>query len=58
MRRQGSLEKIVIWEKIECSRKRGIPNMKLVDSIKEAIGMSLQEMSRAVEDRTLWTSLI
>lgn len=32
--------------------------MKLVDFLKEAIGMSLQEMSRAVEDRTLWTSHI
>lgn len=32
----------------------GRPNMKWIDSIKEAIGMSLQELHRAVEDRTLW----
>ena len=31
--------------------------MRWIDSIQEAIGMSLQELSRAAEDRTLWTSL-
>ena len=44
--------------KVEGSRKRGRPNMRWIDSIKEAIGMSLQKLSRAVEDRRLWTSLI
>lgn len=29
--------------------------MKWIDSIKEAIGMSLQELSRAIQDRNLWT---
>lgn len=42
-------------EKIEGSRKRGRPNVRWIDSLKEAIGMSLQELSRAV-DRTLGTS--
>lgn len=32
--------------------------MKWINSVKEAIGMSQQELSRAVEDRTLWTSPI
>ena len=32
--------------------------MRWIDSIKEAIGVSLQDLSRAVEDRTWWTSLI
>ena len=32
--------------------------MRWIDSIKEAIGMSLQELSRAAEDRASWTSLI
>ena len=31
--------------------KKGIPNVKWIDSIKEAIGVSLQELSRAVEKR-------
>ena len=58
MRRQDSLEKTIMLGKVEGSRKRGRPNMRWIDSIEEAIGMSLQELSRAVEDRTLWTSLI
>lgn len=32
--------------------------MSWIDSMKEAIGTSLQELSRALEDRTSWTSLI
>ena len=32
--------------------------MRWIGSIQEAIGMSLQKLSRAVEDRTLWMSLI
>lgn len=44
--------------KIEGSRKRGRPNKRWTDSIEKAIGMSLQELSRAVENKTRWTSLI
>lgn len=32
--------------------------MREVDPITEAIGMNTQALSRAAEDRTLWTSLI
>lgn len=39
--RYGSLKKIIMLGKIEGGRKRGRPNMKCIDSIKEAIGMSL-----------------
>lgn len=35
------------------SRKRGRANMRWIDSIKEAIGISLQKLHRAAEDRTL-----
>lgn len=38
--------------------EKGTPNMRLIDSLKEAMGMSLQELSRAIADRTLWTSFI
>ena len=44
--------------KIEGSSKRGRPNMRWTDSIKEAIVTSRQELSRAVEHRTLWTSFV
>ena len=60
MRKQDSLENIIMLEKLEDSRKRGRPNMKQMDSRREAIGISLQELSRATEDRdavdrALWT---
>ena len=58
MRRQDSLEKIIMLGKAEGSRKRGRPNMRGVDSKKEAIGRSLQKLHRAVEDKTLRTSFI
>ena len=44
--------------KREGSRERGRPARKGTDSIKEATSMSLQGLSRAVEDRTLWTPFI
>lgn len=53
------MKKTIILEKIECGRKRGRPNMRWMDSILEVIGPSLQELlSRAVENRTFWISLI
>lgn len=58
MRRQGSLEKTIELGKIEGSRETGRPNMRQIDSMKEAIGVSPQELSRAVKNRTLWTSVM
>ena len=52
MRRQGSLAKTIMLGKVEGSRKRGAPNMRWIDSIKGAMGMSLWELRRAVEDIT------
>ena len=45
-RRLGSLEKTVVLGKIEGSRKRGIPNMRQVDSMKEVAGMTSQELRK------------
>ena len=39
----------------EGSRKRGGPNMRWTDTIKEVTGMSPQELSGAIESRTFWT---
>ena len=44
--------------KIEGSRKNERQNLRWIDSVKGTVGLNLQEVSRAVEDRTLWTSLI
>lgn len=53
VRTQDSLGKTITLGKIEGSRKEGRPNMRWSDSMKEAIGMRLHKLSRAVEDRTL-----
>lgn len=42
--------------KTEGSRRRGRPRTRWSDSMKEARGTSLQELSGAVEDRTWWPS--
>lgn len=57
MRRQQSLEKTRMLRKIEGSRKRERPFATWTDSVKEAVSIRLQELSRAVEYRTWWTSL-
>ena len=55
VRRQGSLGETIMLGKIEGSRKRERPNIRSIDILKKAIGMSLQKLGRAAEDRTLWT---
>lgn len=43
VRRQSSLEKTLMLVKIEGSKRRGKPNVGWTDSIKEVMGMSLQD---------------
>lgn len=49
--------KTTMLVKADSSRKRGRPKRRWVDSIQEATGLSLQDLSGVLEDRTLWTSL-
>ena len=58
MRRQNCLEKTIVLKKVEGSRVRERPHMRLIDSIREVIGRCLRKLIRAVEDRTLRTPLI
>lgn len=45
------------WE-IESKRKRGRADMRWIGSMTAAVGVSVQEPSRAAEDSTSWMSLI
>ena len=54
MRRQDSLEQKIRLGKVEGSGKRGRPNRRWMDSLKEDTGLRLQELGRAVEDRSFW----
>ena len=56
-RRQGSLGEKTAPGKQKAAGKEDT-KLRQVDSITEATSMSVQERSRAVEDRTVWTSLI
>ena len=56
-RRQCSLEKTVKVGRAQEAGKEET-NTRWIGSIREAVGMSLQALSRAVEDKTLWTSLV
>ena len=51
-RRQGSLEKTIMVGKQKAAGTEGDPNVRWMDSIKEATGTSLQELGRAAGDRT------
>lgn len=44
--------------KIEGDKKGGRPHVRWTGAIKEVTDTSLQELSKAVEDRTAWASLI
>lgn len=55
---EDSSEKTVLLGKIESARKRRKPKMRWIGSREEAMGVSLQELSGAVEMGMLWSSLI
>ena len=48
LRRQDSLEKTIMVGKVEGSRRRGRSNTRWTDSLKEATGLSLQELRRTM----------
>lgn len=58
VRRQGSLEKTIVLGKMRHRRKREKLNLRWVDSMKEAIGMSYRSWAESCWTRALWTSLI
>ena len=51
MRRNESLEKTIILGGNEGRRKRGRPNKRWIDSIREDMDMKLQELNRLVNNR-------
>ena len=50
MSRQDSLEKTLMLGKVEGSRKRGRPNTRWSDSLKEPTGLGWLELKGAAED--------
>lgn len=58
MRKLDSLEKAIMLGGNRNKRKRGRPCVKWINSMKEFMGMSLQVLKGAVEDRTVCISLL
>jgi exonuclease III len=58
MRAERSLEKKIMLGKIGGSRRRGRQRMRWVDGVKEATGMSLQQLRDATAKRSTWRGLV
>ena len=58
MRREDSLEKILLLGKSEGKRRRGRQRTRWLDSVIEATNINLIQLQEAVEDRWAWWALV
>ena len=58
MRAKRSLERDIMLGQVEAHRKQGKPQMRWLDSIKEATGLWLEDLREAVQDWKKWRMLV
>ena len=56
--RANSLEKPLIWGKIEGRRRRGQQKMKWLDGLTKSMDMSLSQLQEKLKDRGAWHAAV
>jgi hypothetical protein len=58
MRAKGSLQRDIMLGQVAGYRRQGKPQMRWLDSIKEATGLRLEALKETVQDRKKWCMLV